>query len=274
MTHQPQPLLLPTPPNLALAALWTYRSPSLPLCLPRPIRVIEAGSLLADIYRAPGNGVVIAVRGTAALSNWAYNVNARWRGSDYLPGRIHAGFAAASIQVTLPLRKWLVSSDLLNRDRANGLRQRVWLCGHSLGGAVAMFLAPWFAQRGIEVMGVHTYGAPRVGDGEYVRAWNRGHGRRHWRNVNCVDPVAHLPPWISGYRHVAGLEYWDRSGRPFSGGGSSVVALFDQLLAGARALVTPGTMVVDYHDMAAYVALVTGDCREAQRDTEHQHELG
>jgi len=247
MTHHPEPILLPTSTNLALAALHTYRDGKAPVAFPPPLAIIEAGSLLADIYAAPG-GLVIAVRGTDSFYDWAYNLSASKHGSDYLPGAIHAGFAKASMHMTVPLRQWL------QRHGYADCQCNIWLAGHSLGGAVVTFLAPWLHQRGFCVMGVDTYGSPRVGDGLYQESWNRLFAGVSHRHVNNVDGVPMLPPLLMGYRHVAGLNYFNRQGRPTKYG--TLAGLVDKMIAAVCHIGRPGTAAVDNHAMARYAELL------------------
>ena len=50
--------------------------------------------------------------------------------------------------------------------------KRVFITGHSLGGAVAMITALQFAFNHMTVHGVYTFGAPMAGKGEaYIEAY-------------------------------------------------------------------------------------------------------
>ena len=247
MTHHPEPILLPTSTNLALAALHTYRDGKAPVAFPPPLAIIEAGSLLADIYAAPG-GLVITVRGTASFYDWAYNLSAVKEPSDYLPGTIHAGFARAAMHITVPLRQWLQANGHADRQR------NIWLSGHSLGGAVVTFLAPWLHSRGFCVNGIDTYGSPRVGDGRYRRSWDLLFAGVSHRHVNSVDGVPMLPPLLLGYRHVAGLNYYNRQGRPTKYG--VLAGLIDKAIAAVRHIGKPGTAAINKHAMSCYAELL------------------
>lgn len=249
MTHRPQPILLPTAANVARAALYTYRTAE--PWSHRPRCTLEAGELLADIYDLPGAGLLIAVRGTDGLANWAYSLDAGRRQSDYLPGSIHRGFATASLEITEPLRQWMVSHGGI-------IGRRVELCGHSLGGAIVTYLAPWIVQQGGWVTGVSTYGSPRVGNGRYASEWCRLLHDVSTRRVNSTDAVPMLPPALMGYCHVPGLLYYDRYGAPCKHG--LIGRWMDRLAAMLAHLGTPGVAAAQRHAMARYV-----DCIEGQQ---------
>jgi triacylglycerol lipase len=65
----------------------------------------------------------------------------------------------------------------------------LWMTGHSLGGALA---ALCFA-RTPQAKGLYIYGAPRVGDAEFLKLLE---GRPVWRMENAQDPVPLVPPDI------------------------------------------------------------------------------
>ena len=95
--------------------------------------------------------------------------------------RVHEGFANA-----LNDRAWRAIADRL----AALPGRRVWVTGHSLGGALATLAA----DRLPDVAGVYTFGSPRVGDPTFVRGFNRRHAGRSFRFVNHRDVVARVPP--------------------------------------------------------------------------------
>lgn len=247
MTHRPQPLLLPTQRNIALAALHTYRGAERWQC--EPLTTLEAGELLADVYEMPGYALLIAVRGTANMANWLYDVDVALRPSDYLDGRVHRGFAAASEEITEPLRRWMSGQGSL-------IGRRVELCGHSLGGAIVTYLAPWLVMQGVAVSGVTTYGSPRVGDAGYVRAWNRWLSDVSRRVVHSADLVPLLPMALMGYRHVGGERvYFDRHGRRCM---SARCRWVDRVLADLADVFVNGERATDYHEMAGYLRCIEG----------------
>jgi len=120
-----------------------------------------------------------------------------WTDGNILPavfaagGRVHAGFLSAFKEVSDQL-------DALARAKAPG--QRLWLTGHSLGGALATLAA---AHLGTSVVqGLSTYGCPRVGDAAFASVLPP---QSHNRVVHRDDWVATVPPEILGYVHSGTL---------------------------------------------------------------------
>jgi hypothetical protein len=103
---------------------------------------------------------------------------------------VHAGFADSSNE----LMEQLQSSGLLASPR------RWWLAGHSLGGALAVLAAERLASLpGQQVIGVATYGQPRVGNDRH--AARLGH-LPLCRVVHGCDAVPTLPPTRLGFAHA------------------------------------------------------------------------
>lgn len=245
MTHHPQPILLPTAAQSAAAALHSYRrGEEWHYAI---AHTIETGGLLADIYVAHETALIIAVRGTVGVDNWRYNLATELRKSDYLEGAVHSGFATASEQITGPLKRWL-------QDNVKLHHAEIHLAGHSLGGAIVTYLAPWLYAKGGVIRRINSYGSPRVGDATYTRAWSERFSDRSRRYVNSVDAVPHLPSVLQGYRHVAGLRYFDRNGCPCRHTGWS--RLVDKGAALLDHIGRRGIAAVEYHDMAGYAALI------------------
>jgi hypothetical protein len=150
--------------------------------------------------------VVVAFRGTngADLENWITNIKGV---SSQYPGvtgaEVHTGFQQAYNDV-----KAQVNQAVKNLMAAH-TTAKIFVTGHSLGGALAVFAAVdikknLFASSSVTL---YTYGQPRVGndvfsdfifsklDGSYVRV------------THYDDTVAHVPPRITGFKH-AGNELW------------------------------------------------------------------
>lgn len=107
-------------------------------------------------------------------------------------GRVHSGFAAAFAQV----------SDRLDAILARRTRkQRLWLTGHSLGGALATLAAAHIGSEAID--GLYTFGSPRVGDAAFTAVLP---SRSHIRFVHRDDWVPQIPPEFLGYVHRGKLQ--------------------------------------------------------------------
>lgn len=102
-------------------------------------------------------------------------------------GRVHSGFLQAFGDVCSLL------DDFVGCRRP---AQRIWLTGHSLGGALATLTA---AHLGAEnVHGLYTFGCPRVGDAAFAGVLTTS---SYVRFVHRDDWVPTVPPTFLGYVH-------------------------------------------------------------------------
>ncbi|WP_137807302.1 lipase family protein [Pseudomonas sp. G(2018)] len=139
--------------------------------------------------------ILIAVRGTSenppdALRDAdAYQVP--FEGTD---SKVHRGFYGSA------LRAYDFVLNYLDRFYAG---QKLLICGHSLGGAVALLLAEMLRRRTENyTLQLYTYGAPRAGDANFVKG---AEPLVHYRIVNHNDPVPSVPgTWMNTKADVFG----------------------------------------------------------------------
>lgn len=142
--------------------------------------------------------ILIAVRGTGSVSLWETLFDG-WRDADALQvpfeggGKAHRGF----YEGYLAIKDFI--QDYLDQFHAG---QKVIICGHSLGGAIAFLLAEALRlnkEREYDIL-LYTYGAPRAGDAALVEGAS---ALAHHRMVNNNDPVPSVPaPWMNVRRSV------------------------------------------------------------------------
>jgi triacylglycerol lipase len=145
--------------------------------------------------------ILVAFRGTDPLKpiDWFTDFDALQQHDDFPGARVHKGFDDALDAV------WRSKGEevLPQRLAARGDR-KVWITGHSLGGALAELAAAKAAiVSGIPVQGVYTFGQPRVGDEGFARKVNEVLGSRIFRFINNHDIVPRVPLFSMGYRHFA-----------------------------------------------------------------------
>ncbi|MBI1791157.1 MAG: lipase family protein [Acidobacteria bacterium] len=148
-------------------------------------------------FTAQDDRLVLAVfRGTDQLEDWGINLNAapeRPRAAS-IRGELHSGFYESLLKV------WDSRVAPALRDR--GVR-KVWITGHSLGGALAALAAAQAEMvEGVPVQGLYTYGQPRVGNKAFMDQFNGVLGSRAFRYVNDKDVVPRVPLLAMGYRHA------------------------------------------------------------------------
>ena len=152
------------------------------------------------------DAVIVTFRGTETAEaqdfiDLATDVNAL-----HLLG-MHLGFAGAAATSLPPVHAAIQAAG----------EKKVWLTGHSLGGALATVSARLLETdptNPIDVQGVVTFGAPRTfldGPLDFVTsAYETAMGAAHQRWVNNDDPVPHLLPYVpvlAQYRHPAELNH-------------------------------------------------------------------
>ena len=169
---------------LADAALLTYWAPAPALNIFRgagfECEYLEAETTNCYLAWRP-HWLLVAFRGTQPdqLQDVFDDLNARPEA--VTSGKVHGGFKAALDRIWPQLQPRL---DALARTRT------VWFCGHSLGAALATLAA----ERYQGTRGVCTLGSPRVGDPQFVAAFNARFADRSWRFVHDHDVVTHVPP--------------------------------------------------------------------------------
>jgi hypothetical protein len=136
--------------------------------------------------------IAVAFRGTASFVNWRVNFRIlpyeipEYNGYVSVHGGFHAAYAGVRDRLTAILDK-----------RMSEKRRKIYLTGHSLGGALATIACAYFSNRKANdmsqyVSACYTFGAPRVGNQEldvYVRA-------PLYRITRGTDLVPALPPHV------------------------------------------------------------------------------
>jgi hypothetical protein len=106
----------------------------------------------------------------------------------------HEGFLAALDSIY-----WEVRGALAGLRGAKG--GRIWLTGHSLGGALAKLFALRAALEKRRPDGVYTFGEPRVGNGAWRDCYDALLKGRTFRVVDGEDLVTRIPWLLWAYRH-------------------------------------------------------------------------
>lgn len=109
-------------------------------------------------------------------------------------GIVHSGFAGALDKI------WTDVEIYLDSIHASG--DLVYICGHSLGGALATVAAA----RSKYLCQVYTYGQPRVGNKKYAKNVKSN----IYRHVHGADLVPALPLPILFYRHMGEIKVVDK----------------------------------------------------------------
>jgi len=210
-----------------------------------------------------GGDCVAAFRGTQDLRNWLTDLDCAFTRLGNL--RVHRGFFEALESVRKDLEAEIAGTHY----------ERLWLTGHSLGGALAMLCARFWDGA---VEGVYTFGQPRAGDAAFRDEYNNRLRDRTFRVIHADDIVPRVPWLLGAYRHAGHEIYFPSpSGRGIKGeGGSSPSAsgiegeggwlqdcgllskLPSDLWNAARELRRGKLALLDDHHISRYLALFPG----------------
>lgn len=161
--------------------------------------------------------VLVVFRGTegiTAVKDWLTNAQHLMLDApdDWGNVKVHKGFYYALSAVYQSVR-----SEVRSRRTNN---QKVFLTGHSLGGALATICAYRFQKvGGVPVSGVYVFGAPRVGDVGFANAYNDLLKGKTFRWVKNLDFASKLPDYAppplptTRYHHVGILNFIKANGQ-------------------------------------------------------------
>jgi triacylglycerol lipase len=154
------------------------------------------------------NVVLVSFRGTdPTVADWMLDFRAAHVPDPSVPGEMHRGFHEGLAAVWSQIRPHL---------DARGNR-RVWLTGHSLGGALAVACAAraTFEAPRIGIRGIYTFGQPRYGDETCSTACAQLLASVLFRHINNRDIVPRVPLFFfMDYRHWGTEILFDQGGAP------------------------------------------------------------
>jgi pimeloyl-ACP methyl ester carboxylesterase len=151
------------------------------------------------------DGVIVAFRGTLPPSwqsppsvlDWLQDLLCEPESRPNLPGKVHTGFYDATSAIIAA-----VAAEV-KRLNPTGAK-RVYVTGHSLGGAMAA-IGAWILQAqpyGISIAQVVSFASPKPGDGAFQAAYQKLFAN-HVRCENYDDLVPLLPPADAFIKMVA-----------------------------------------------------------------------
>jgi triacylglycerol lipase len=144
---------------------------------------------------------IVSFRGTVGRRAWRTNFDILLESTDW--GKVHRGFYQALD------RFWEELSPLARAKREAG--KRLWLTGHSMGGALAMLAAARLhIDGGLDCDGIYTFGQPPVGVRGFGEKFEEKFGQRYHRFVNHVDGVVDIP--LRRIRHFSDPWVFDADG--------------------------------------------------------------
>ena len=170
---------------------------------------------------ANAGAIVLAFRGTDDVADWLINLNVV-QIEDH-GAFVHRGFSRALTAVWPHIETILLS--LLDR-----FPRKIWITGHSLGGALATLAALRIQRMGFEQLETFTFGQPRVGD----RTMAGQIASPFYRFAYYADPVCQAPftvPRTMQYKHAGTLKLIDATGHIVDKESHSMTQLLSKILS-------------------------------------------
>jgi triacylglycerol lipase len=156
--------------------------------------------------------VIIVFRGTDKVGNDDWS---EWKGTDFKLGLVPAGGSLMKTKVHKGF--WqsfeLIRDELIRTlEQVDASKKKVWLTGHSLGGAMAILSGTYLKSIGYPVQNVYAFAAPRVvGNAGFVKRMNELLPNQVQRFEYYLDPIALL--WAPKYRHAGQRNWFDEAER-------------------------------------------------------------
>jgi Lipase (class 3) len=131
----------------------------------------------------------IIIRGTRTVYEWYNNTVIKYNDYWSVGGKNWGVTTKGFYLIYLDIREQIKTAlpDIKDVDR-------IFVAGHSLGGALATLTIPDLIDSGITAakITVYTFASPRCGDRELVNNLNNS-GVKHWRIANTEDIIPTLP---------------------------------------------------------------------------------
>jgi triacylglycerol lipase len=155
-------------------------------------------------FVAAGHGAtIVAFAGTdpIVLANWLTDFDAHIGNAQTADG-----YRIAAAAVADQVKKAISAPALANN--------KIFVTGHSLGGALAALSAHEILGKGAEVTAVYTFGMPRAGSPDFAATqYDPSLGSRTYRLVQGQDLVPTVAPAEIGFHHLGRYLHCDRGGR-------------------------------------------------------------
>jgi hypothetical protein len=158
------------------------------------------------------SSVILAFRGTKEKADWKTNADAvvkykltpaKKYGKNTL---VHRGWLNATEQAH---KQFKLQSEIKACLKKDGKKRKLFVTGHSLGGAMATLWTYYFRKdKKVQASRLYTYGAPSAGNKDFGKSFKKLAGKKlkSYSWVNQDDPVTGIT-WSLGFRRT-GKPQW------------------------------------------------------------------
>lgn len=153
------------------------------------------------------DSVVVVFRGTEMMRIEDWVSDLKFKTVALRDGSAHVGFLSAYRFVAGDIVATVLS--LLNKKK----NSKLYITGHSLGGAAAFVCAYEFYLLGLRVSGVYTFGQPRVADKKLYKNFPEDLSSCIYRFANDNDIVPRVPPRKMGFMHIGNPRFFTEDGK-------------------------------------------------------------
>ncbi len=170
------------------------------------VELIESFSEVEDIqlYFAIKSDVILVAFRSMSESIKDGNTSTSFGLADFHHGKAHKGFGLALDLVWQKILEVLI----IHQKQ----QQKIWLCGHSLGGVLATMAAHLFLSKKIAIQGLYTFGQPRAGDADFVAFLEEKLNKKYYRITQQDDHLCTLPTEWQGFKHAGQQISFDAQG--------------------------------------------------------------
>jgi hypothetical protein len=137
--------------------------------------------------------LVVCFRGTSSFKDVLVDLNFFKTEAFGGVGKVHRGFQRALDSV------WNKVKDAADKM---GVKKKLFVCGHSLGAALAQLAAHRFALAGYHVSHVYVFGSPRVANREFMEHYNELLAAKTFLHINNKDIVTTVPLALLGFHYL------------------------------------------------------------------------
>lgn len=189
------------------------------------------------------NAIVVVFRGSSNINNWIINIDAIRTTYPLCSGcSVHEGFYSGYTFVASAVRT------AVQNLKAKYRTAKLYITGHSLGGALAIFGTADLKNLFGAVDLTYTFGQPRIGNAAFA-SWFETQHPNVFRLIHYADIVPHLPPSNLGFLHSNKQAWYQR--------GMTSYQLCDAEAAGCANSIGSTNYSTDDHNLDNYLKLKT-----------------